>query len=144
MRVISAETVYAGVWTTYAAGSILLAQTNANMVTGLTIQSAYLVGCMTGGTIGAAIWKDEPGRDPAFGELVGRWLVCACVGLILTPSILWLVDKFTGIPISPNTALVCSGAASFSGYWFIKYLKTNGPGGIIEMAKEIFNIIRGK
>lgn len=138
----SSDVCIAGAWST----TIMLAQidpTVASAVSGLTAQSGYFLGCMAGGTIGAALWRDT-GKDPGFWMHVGRWLVCVCVGLILTPSILGAVAKFTALGITPNTALLCSGVTSFSGYWFFAYLRERGPSGLVDMAREIFKIIGGK
>lgn len=139
------ETISAAIWTVYVS-AVMVAQPDpgaVSVVTGLTTHTAYLVGCMTGGTIGAALWRDSVEAPPGFGTLLGRWVVCACVGLILTPSVLWAIGQFTSVPMTPNTALLASGASSFSGYWFITYLRERGPGGLLEMAKEILAVVRG-
>ncbi len=134
----------ASTWGGYS-GLLLLAQATDVPIIHLTIGHAILAGCMAGGTIGALIWNEKGDKDhPNTREMVLRWVACFSCGGALTPMGLYLLTKYTALPLRPEVALCAAFLASLSGWWLVQYLRAQGAAGLLSIARNVLDALKGK
>lgn len=130
-------------WGTYS-GVLLLAQVSEQPIIDLTVGHAILAGCMAGGTIGALVWREPGDHRPKPAELALRWFACFSAGGACAPAAIWLITKYTAIPLRPEIALVLAWLSSLSGWWLVQYLRAQGPGGLLKIVRNVCDALRGK